>query len=256
MTTNVDLGGNTLIVEALKVGATTPGQAGTDISSTELIYLDGVTAGTVTASKAVVVDSSKQLNELRVVQTTTSTTPSSTQSYAVQATETASATGITSGNIRAGRFATTVSGTITGGAYAMGVQGKLTVSGTMNHADSRLAAGFFQLDTTGGTFTTGQLSALWVDHGAGSTGAKGGQFNMVRISDTVAGSKGNAIIYAHANATNVLDLSAPGGTMDWFAASGTSANSAGKSDGCAAQKVLIISVGGVPYYIPAFDQNT
>jgi hypothetical protein len=44
--------------------------------------------------------------------------------------------------------------------------------------------------------------------------------------------------------------------MDWFAAAGTSANSAGKSDGCAAQKVLIISVGGTPYYIPAFDQNS
>lgn len=61
MTTNVDLGGNTLIVENLRVGATAPGQTGTELSGTEIAYLDGVTPGTVTASKAVVVDASKDI---------------------------------------------------------------------------------------------------------------------------------------------------------------------------------------------------
>ena len=61
MTELVDLGGNTLITENIRVGATAPGQAGTDISSAELIFLDGVTAGTATASKAVVLGASKEI---------------------------------------------------------------------------------------------------------------------------------------------------------------------------------------------------
>lgn len=67
MAQNLDLGGNTLIVEDIKVGATAPGQAGTSLSATELTYLDGVTAGTVTASKALVVGSSKELSSLGTV---------------------------------------------------------------------------------------------------------------------------------------------------------------------------------------------
>lgn len=65
MTTLVDFGGNTLITENIRVGATTSGQAGTDLSSTELTRLDGVTAGTVTASKAVVVDANKDIATFR-----------------------------------------------------------------------------------------------------------------------------------------------------------------------------------------------
>ena len=61
MSQNIDLGGNTLIVDGLKVGATGPGQAGTELTGAEIILLDGITAGTVTASKAVVVDSSKNI---------------------------------------------------------------------------------------------------------------------------------------------------------------------------------------------------
>ena len=61
MTLNWDMGGNDLIVNSVSVGATAPGQAGTSLSGTELSVLDSVTAGTVTASKAVVVDSSKNI---------------------------------------------------------------------------------------------------------------------------------------------------------------------------------------------------
>ena len=61
MTTLVDMAGNTLITESIRVGATNPGDAGTDLSSAEIAVLDGVTAGTVTASKAVVVDASKNI---------------------------------------------------------------------------------------------------------------------------------------------------------------------------------------------------
>lgn len=55
MTTNVDMGGNTLIVEAIRAGATAPGQEGTLLSGSELVLLDGVSATSgVVASKAVV----------------------------------------------------------------------------------------------------------------------------------------------------------------------------------------------------------
>lgn len=66
----IDYGGNTLITKNIKVGATGPGQTGTDISSAELTVLDGVTEGTVTASRAVVVDSSKNIGTFGNVQAT------------------------------------------------------------------------------------------------------------------------------------------------------------------------------------------
>lgn len=66
----IDLGGNTLIVNGLRVGATKPGQPGTELSGSEIALLDGVTAGTVTASKAVVVDSSKNIGDFAAVRAT------------------------------------------------------------------------------------------------------------------------------------------------------------------------------------------
>ena len=88
----IDFGGNTLITKNIKVGATKPGQAGTDISAAELTVLDGVTAGTVTASRAVVVDSSKNLTGLGTVDATgigAGTTASSSSFVAVAAGTTA-----------------------------------------------------------------------------------------------------------------------------------------------------------------------
>lgn len=62
MTTNIDYAGNTLIVENVRVGATKTGDMGTEISSAEIAVLDGVTAGTVTASKAVVAGASSEID--------------------------------------------------------------------------------------------------------------------------------------------------------------------------------------------------
>lgn len=59
MAQKIDLGGNDVIVNSLLVGASSPGQSGTDIGTTDLTALAGVTAGTVTASKVVIVDASK-----------------------------------------------------------------------------------------------------------------------------------------------------------------------------------------------------
>jgi hypothetical protein len=70
MADTIDLGGNTLVVNTLRVGATQPGQAGTELSGTEIAVLDGVTAGTVAAGKAVVVDSNKDAGDFRNVKVT------------------------------------------------------------------------------------------------------------------------------------------------------------------------------------------
>ena len=54
----VDISGNLTVGGSVVIGGNT-------LSSTELLYLDGVTAGTVTASKALVVDSNKDISSLR-----------------------------------------------------------------------------------------------------------------------------------------------------------------------------------------------
>lgn len=65
---HVDRAGLTYIVNDIQVGATTPGSTGTSLSSTELGFLDGVTASSgVVASKAVIANSSAQVPYRRVV---------------------------------------------------------------------------------------------------------------------------------------------------------------------------------------------
>ncbi len=132
-----------------------------------------------------------------------------------------SAASITEGNIVGVRGEASIpSGkTIAGGAYLYGVQGKLTFAGTMNHADSRLCAVLAQLDISSGTYTAGQISALWVDAGAtGVAGSLGGQFNLVRITNTTA-SVPNSVVYVYAEASYLFDLAGgPGGNADWYAA--------------------------------------
>lgn len=66
MTTYYDLGGNTLLVEEIAVGATKPGEQGTTLSTTGLSYVD-VTPGTAEASKAVVLGVSKEIGSLGTI---------------------------------------------------------------------------------------------------------------------------------------------------------------------------------------------
>lgn len=111
--------------------------------------------------------------------------------------------------------------TVGGGAYIYGGQHKLTLTtSTINHADSRLCASLVQLDLSGAsTYTAGQLSALWIDAGATSSMTNnGGQFNLVRISNTTVAVP-NSVIFVYAEASYLFDLAGgPGGNADWFAA--------------------------------------
>jgi len=108
---------------------------------------------------------------------------------------------------------------ITGGAYLYGGQHKFTLGGgTINHADSRVCASLVQLDLSTGTYTAGQLSALWIDAGTSSAMANnGGQFNMLRITNTTI-LVPNAVVYIYSEGSYLLDLGGPGGNADWFGA--------------------------------------
>lgn len=66
MSKTLNLGGNDLKVNQIYVGASTPNSAGTLLSGSEITVLDSVTAGTASASKAVVLDSSKNIAGINV----------------------------------------------------------------------------------------------------------------------------------------------------------------------------------------------
>lgn len=70
----LDLSGNTLKVDDIIFGANTPGDAGTTITNEEMAVLDGVTAGTATASKAVVLGASKEIATITTATITNLTT--------------------------------------------------------------------------------------------------------------------------------------------------------------------------------------
>jgi len=109
--------------------------------------------------------------------------------------------------------------TIGGGAFVYGGQHKLTLgTSTINHADSRSCASIIQMDISGAsTYTAGQLSALWIDLGGTSAMTNnGGQFNIVRISNTTVAVP-NSVIFVYAEATYLFDLAGgPGGNADWY----------------------------------------
>lgn len=83
MALNYDLGGNDLICNTLSVGATGPGQAGTNISSAELTVLDGITPGTAAASKALVLNSSSGITTGLTLLTATTVTGTTVNSGAL-----------------------------------------------------------------------------------------------------------------------------------------------------------------------------
>lgn len=85
-TKQIDLGGNDLIVNNLLVGATGPGQAGTTISPTEIGFVDGVTAGTAAASKALVLNSSSGITTGLTLLTATTLTATTVNTAALNAT--------------------------------------------------------------------------------------------------------------------------------------------------------------------------
>ncbi len=160
---------------------------------------------------------------------------------------------MTSGNIVGVRGSVTAVGA--SGGFLYGAQGK--VIGTGTYSGSSWTAGVFgQLDISGATVNAGQMAPIWGDYGTSSgtmtntTGLRG-----VVMTNTTAAVL-NAQDYRYGNATYLLELAGAGGTLNYYAAAGTSAGSAGDAAHCAAQQVIKIEINGVAAYIPVFTQNT
>jgi hypothetical protein len=141
--------------------------------------------------------------------------------------------------------------TVAGASYIAGIQGKLAVTGTMNHADSRLCAALAQLDISAGTYTTGQLSALWVDCGATAASAHdgGGQFNVLRLTNTTQAIP-NAVVFAYANASYFAEFGEPGSGTTWHNTRVTP-NQTATCDGW-----IKVSVDGKDLLIPLYSAAT
>ena len=101
---------------------------------------------------------------------------------------------------------TVATGTTITAGYLYGVQGKITLKGTLDTVLGEYqAAVVAQLDTSAATaVTSGNLSALWVDGGA-STALGNGKYNMINVTNTVAANAGAVLSFA-GNATDLFVL--------------------------------------------------
>lgn len=163
-----DWGGIDLVVNKLRIGAASAGATGTEMTGAEITVLDSVTAGTVAASKAVVVDANKDASEFRKL--------GATQFIADSGTKTATATG------GAATLAKT-SGKITSEALttAAGADYVLTLT---NSAIAAADLVFASVDN--GTNTTEGLAINRVTPGAGSV--------VIRVRNTHASAALNGTV--------------------------------------------------------------
>lgn len=181
----------------------------------------------------------------------TSATPGTVRALTGKITNTA--TTMTSGNIVGIRGEVDCVGA--SGGFIYGAQGKVIATGTFS--GSSWTAGLFgQFDISAATVNAGQLAAIWGDWG--TTGATATDLTGCRgiaFTNTTSNVL-NAQDYRYGNATYLLELAGAGGTLNYYAAAGTSSGSAGNSTHCAAQQVIKIEINGAAAYIPVFTQNT
>lgn len=162
------------------------------------------------------------------------------------------------------------------GADVRGNYTKLTLTGATNTSGE--AGRFYALATgkpnalhgvhataqiSGGTGVAGQAAGLRATIAAsGSLTLSDGTYAALRL-DSDLNSALNATaaswIYIEDLQSNKIPLFLNAPTVDttnMYIAAGTSAGSAGNTDGCAAQKVLRCQIGGALVYIPVFTQNS
>jgi len=189
---------------------------GVTASAAEVNKLASVTAGVVTASKAVVVDASKQVDTWTAIAANATATQTGT-TWAVEGQFTTSNAAITAGTVWGVRGRVVVSGNPSGG-YFYGNQGKLIVTGAMSGSANGYGL-VGQLDISAGTYTGGELAALWLDAGATAGGVMSGgvDFNMLRITNTTVAVP-NAVIQIEAQASNLFDFHSLGTADNWFSA--------------------------------------
>ncbi len=195
------------------------------------------------------------LNSVAAGQTVSATTASATPGTirSLTGAMTSSNTTMTSGNVVGLRGS--VTGVGASGGFWYGVQGKIIASGTLS-GSIWAAAVFGQFDISAATVNAGQTAAIWGDYGTSSgTMTDTSGMRGIAMTNTTAAVL-NAQDYRYGNATYLLELAGAGGTLNYYAAAGTSAGSAGDATHCAAQQVIAIEINGVAAYIPVFTQNT
>ena len=165
----VDWGGLTPIVDGIRVGSTKPGGLGTELTGTEILYLDGLTAGTATASKALVLDSSKSI---ATITSLTATTFAGTPNFsgAVPMARTLGVTGVSTFTVSPVFSAAITSATIT--TLGTTTLTPTTIAGNANFTGTpTLAAG---ITNTTGVVTLGAGSTVNVDSATTTASGTGG----------------------------------------------------------------------------------
>ena len=221
-----------------------------DVTASEVTY----TAPSIANAMAIFTNTTGNISDniaANNVVTTSSATPGTIR--AIKGQMAGTATTMTSGNLVGVRGEVDCVGA--SGGFLYGAQGKVIPSGTLS-GSSWTAGVFGQLDISAATINAGQTACLWGDYGATShtltdtSGMRG-----VAMTNTTAAVL-NAQDYRYGNATYLLELAGAGGTLNYYAAAGTSAGSAGDATHCAAQQVIKIEINGVAAFIPVFTQNT
>jgi hypothetical protein len=172
--------------------------------------------------------------------TISSATPASQRVVDAEPVLTASSIAI-NGSIAAVRGnATIASGKTLASGYLYGVQGKITVNGTL--ATANYSAGLVgQLDLSAASSITGNLQALWLDAGATSGAASLATTKMLSITNTTT-KLVNSLIYAVADASYFLNLSDLAFGGKHFIVTGAVGGSQDKKLKC--------NIDGTDYFIP------
>ncbi len=145
----LDMSGSDLIINNIYQGASTPGSAGTLANESALA---GITPGTVTASKALIVDSSKNLATLGTLASGAITAPSVTSGTNLTLNATGTGT-IGIGSVSTGAVTITPNTTVTGTLASGAVTAPSVTSGTNLTLDGT-GSGTVTINGTGTGLTT------------------------------------------------------------------------------------------------------
>jgi hypothetical protein len=273
-----DMGGISLVVQDIKIGATAPGQASsaTSISGTELGFVDGVTAGTATASKAVVLGASKDISTITSATITTLTTTSAIiGGTTIDGTDAGKIDGITNGTVAASKaivvdaskeltWAMTDSGvgtvtplnfTLTASGVGASVDGAKFTAATEAALGSYANALNAKLDfgTAGAVTGLGGAFCAELDLGPGTTSGSYAVFEG-ELNVPTSGSLGTRTSFFSLNAwgANVAAFDTGGFLFDINGVTGNTGKfyRAGLSQAVTATARLRCQVAGVTYYIP------
>jgi len=172
---------------------TTLNLGGTAVTSTaaELNTLAGVTAGTVTASKALVVDASKQLNELTITGTATLATLSATTVTKIATPESTPVNAVAS------------QGTITMAGIATAEETFVISTQTFTWKAARAAAGEVTVGANAPAAVTNIVTAVTAD--LATVTAVDGTGDTVVVTAATKGVAGDAIVLTEASTNMTVD---------------------------------------------------